>query len=297
MITRPMLAVAAELDQVMFPVIGSPKLDGIRCLKVAGYIVSRSFKPIPNNFIRDTLERSHPDGIDGEIMIEGATFSEITSAVMSEDGEPNFVYHMFDYVQDGLDKPYVERLADLRTVVLPYSKIVPTKRLNNAAELAQYELECLAAGYEGVMIRSIGGRYKCGRSTIREGLLLKIKQWDDFEAKIVGFVEKMHNENEAEENELGLSKRSTAKAGMVPANTLGKFLVHSMADVMNIKVGDELKVGSGEGLTAALRQTVWDNKEDYLNKIIKCVYQKCGAKDKPRFITFGGFRDPRDMSK
>lgn len=48
-ITKPMLAASLDsLDSVNFPVYVTPKLDGIRCLKVGGEIVSRSFKPIRN---------------------------------------------------------------------------------------------------------------------------------------------------------------------------------------------------------------------------------------------------------
>lgn len=294
-----MLATPADVEEVTFPVIASPKLDGIRCLKISGKAVSRSFKPISNHFIRTEIEKFLPDGIDGEIMLDGATFSEITSAVATEDGTPNFVYHAFDYVaSDNLNRPYKERLKDLEVVCvnIPYVRIVETRLIANLDQLEKYEEECLEKGYEGVMLRSPQGPYKCGRSTLKEQYLLKIKRFDHFEAKIVDFLEQMHNDNEKEENELGLTKRSTSKDGMSPAGTLGKFVVESLAEAVNIKSGDQLKVGSGSGLTKELRQLVWNNKEKFLGKLIRCKYQKVGSKDKPRFITFDGFRDKWDMS-
>jgi len=298
MITRPMLAETIEVfEDISYPKIASPKLDGIRCLKVGGKALTRSFKPIPNRFIRTTIERIFPDGVDGEIMINGKSFSEGSSGdIMSEDGEPDFVFCLFDYVKDNLDKPYQKRLVDLATLAgLEYSRILITSVVNNADELRLLEDKYIEEGYEGIMVREPNGPYKCNRSTLKEGYLLKAKEFEHFEVRITSFLEQKTNENEKKKNDLGLSKRSTAKAGMKLAGTLGKFIAASMADVLNIKVGDQLKIGSGEGLTKKLRQDVWDNQDKYVGKIIRCKYQKKGAKDKPRFITFNGFRDERDM--
>lgn len=215
---------------------------------------------------------------------------------MSEDGEPDFVFCLFDYVKDNLDKPYQKRLVDLATLAgLEYSRILITSVVNNADELRLLEDKYIEEGYEGIMVREPNGPYKCNRSTLKEGYLLKAKEFEHFEVRITSFLEQKTNENEKKKNDLGLSKRSTAKAGMKLAGTLGKFIAASMADVLNIKVGDQLKIGSGEGLTKKLRQDVWDNQDKYVGKIIRCKYQKKGAKDKPRFITFNGFRDERDM--
>lgn len=298
MITRPMLAVSLEeesLSQLSFPMIGSPKLDGIRCLKVNGKALTRTFKPIPNHFIREYIENNFPDGLDGEVMIDGAHFNQISSAVMSRDGEPDFVFYAFDYVQSNLDKPYQERLVDLSKLNDPRLKVLNHEVLSNIEEINQYENQCLDQKFEGIMLRLPSSPYKCGRSTAREQYLLKIKRFDHIEATIYGFSEKLTNTNVAEENELGLTKRSHAKDGMKPAGTLGKFQVKALQDAVGIKAGDTLEVGSGKGLTKNLRQLIWNNQQDYVGKIIRCKYQKSGAKDKPRFITFDGFRDEKDM--
>src|SRR4051812_44778849 len=100
MITKPMLAVAAEdLTALKFPLLATPKLDGIRCVVVGGKAMSRSFKPIPNDWVRSEIERTCPDGFDGEIMIKGADFNAAQSQIMSRDGKPDFEYHVFDYVR------------------------------------------------------------------------------------------------------------------------------------------------------------------------------------------------------
>ena len=325
MIKKPMLAESVDLvyddelseeenykldlknlkAQIEFPVICSTKLDGIRCLKVDGKALTRKFLPIPNTHIRTQIEKYLPDGIDGEIMMKEADgtwshFNDISSAVMSEDGQPEFFFCAFDLVTDDLTKGYKERLEDLenysKSSKIPFLIVLEDHDINNEEELLEFEKQCIENEDEGVMIRSLKGPYKCGRSTLREGFLLKLKRFKHFEARITGFIEGKTNTNKAKKDALGHTKRSMAKAGMKPAGTLGKFIAESLEAVINIKVGGEVKVGSGTGLTKVLRKEIWDNREDYVGKIIRCKYQSSGAKDKPRFITFDGFRDERDMS-
>lgn len=69
--------------------------------------------------------------------------------------------------------------------------------IGSAAELAAYKEKCLSEGYEGVMVRDPAGPYKCGRSTVREGWLLKIKRFEDGEAEVLETYEGMSNYNEA----------------------------------------------------------------------------------------------------
>src|SRR5262245_16576926 len=98
-IERPMLAeTLKELSQIKFPVLLTPKLDGIRCLKVNGRAVSRKFLPIPNHHVRTLIEQHLPDGVDGELMCPGAMFNQTTSRIMSQEGTPDFEYYVFDVV-------------------------------------------------------------------------------------------------------------------------------------------------------------------------------------------------------
>ena len=296
MISKPMLAVPIEdLSKLKFPLIASPKLDGIRCLIIDGKAVTRKFLAVPNDYIRNTLEELNVSNLDGEIMIKGEGFNQIQSKVMSKDGEPEFEYHIFDYVKETLTDPFIDRVDDLEEYYnqnkdqFPFLKLVPQRELRFIKDLYTFENECVEAGYEGTMVRSTGSPYKCGRSTLREGYLLKIKRFDDSEAIITGFGELMHNKNTKEINELGLSKRSTKKEGKVPANTLGQFFATDLISKTDIKVG------TGEGLTKKLRKEIWDNRDKYLNKTIKYKYQGIGPDGKPRFPTFLGFRDERDI--
>jgi DNA ligase-1 len=296
MITRPLLA--ATLDDIAslkFPVLATPKLDGIRVLKVDGKAVTRRFKPIPNKHIRHLLEKHLPDGIDGEIMTEG-TFNDIQSKVMSHEGEPEFTFYVFDYVKDSLTKPYKDRMLDmvngLESVVknstLPFSiNLLTPVLVRTVDELLEFESQCLEHGFEGVMIRQPGSKYKCGRSTLKEQILLKLKRFYDAEAKVIGFEEKMKNDNKLERDEFGLAKRSSKKDGMIPADTLGALIVE------DLKTG--VKFGLGSGFDDELKKEIWSHQRKYKNKIVKYKYQSVGVKDAPRFPVFLGFRSKLDL--
>lgn len=302
MITRPLLAGKLETEEdfktLNYPLIATPKLDGIRVLKINGKVVTRTFKELPNRYVRTKLEEILPDNIDGEVMLqEHNTFNDIQSQIMSFDGEPDFTFHAFDYIKDDLDKPYKDRLDDLFSVITEINSLntdlsnriiaVNPQYINNLSELLEFDNYCINNNFEGIMIRTPNSRYKCGRSTMKEQILLKIKKFVDSEAKILGFVEKLTNTNEKTKDEFGLSKRSSKKEGLVPANTLGAV------EVMDIHSGVTFEVGSG--FDDKLKLEIWNNKDFYLNKIIKYKSQPFGQKDKPRIPVFLSFRHEDDI--
>jgi len=297
-ITKPMLAASLDtLESIVYPVLASPKIDGIRCLKVGGKAVSRKFKDIQNHYIRKMLSKILPEGSDGEIVV-GDTFQETSSAVMSHDGEPNFTFCMFDLVQGNLEEPFQSRIYhagqwiqsnDCELDVLSHVNLVPHVEIRNEEELLAYEADILELGYEGVMLRSPHGPYKCGRSTLKQGYLVKLKRFVDGEAEILSITEMMENKNTAETDELGYTKRSGHQANFVGKNTLGSF------QVMDLETGIEFDIGTGEGLTQELRKELWEMGDELVGKIIKYKSQPTGVKTAPRFPVFLGFRDPGDM--
>jgi DNA ligase 1 len=290
-ITKPMLASKCENPHLLpFPVLATPKLDGIRCLKIGGKALTRSFKPISNRFAREWIEANLPDGVDGELMLRGGTFNQTTSAIGARDGQPDFVFHIFDFVDESTELPYAERMK--RLDALPEStrivKVMPVW-IRNAAELATYEEECLAAGYEGVMVRTPHSPYKCGRSTEREAWLLKIKRFEDAEAVVLEPYEGMTNQNVAELDAFGRTKRSLAQAGMIGRGELGGFIVR------HLSTGVEFRLGYNHVVGGIDRVTLWMKREVLVGKVVKFSHQPSGAKEAPRFPKFIGFREAWDM--
>lgn len=301
---RPMLASPVDLAKLAFPVLVSPKLDGIRCLAMNGRAMSRSMKPIPSAHVQAFFAQHADllDGLDGELIVGDPTASDVfrttTSAVMADDKVFDFTYAVFDrwdspvrFAQRLIEVAgRVERLALETGSSVRLVTMVPHVVVYNQAELDAQEADALAVGYEGLMLRSVDGPYKQGRSTAREGWLLKLKRHEQDEAEIIGFEEEMENTNEAVKNELGRTKRSSAKEGMVGKARLGNFL----ARMVNGRfAGVEFSVGSG--IDHAERERVWANRDAMLGRIITVEHFPIGAKDAPRFPRFKGYRDTRDM--
>lgn len=283
---KPMLAVAWEPDKVQFPVIASKKVDGFRCLIHNGTAYSRNLKPIPNRHVQEQIGKLKGlyDGHDGEIIVgnmnDPDVYRNTSSGVMSFDGEPNFLFWSFDR-WDLPHLPYEERLKHVQS-----SCALDYVYCNSMEELLSLENKWVEEGYEGLMIRSIKGPYKYGRSTAKEGHLLKVKRFLDSEAKVIGFEERMHNANEATVDYLGHTKRSSHKENMHPMDTLGA-LICELSDGQTFKIGT--------GLDDAQRKEIWMNTHLYLNQFVKYKYVDVGRKNLPRFPVFLGFRPLEDM--
>jgi DNA ligase-1 len=292
---KPTLAVAADFSKIKYPVYASPKLDGIRCSIVDGKALSRTLKPIPNKAVYAFLSDMQFNGLDGELISGTPTASDVynktVSQVMAHDkGLEDIRYYVFD--KHNIALPYDSRLHALNDPAYDGSNQIPICVLEQAHivcedDMLEYEAEKVAKGYEGIILRAPDAPYKHGRSTVNEGYLLKVKRFEDSEAEIIGFEEEMFNGNCAETNELGRTKRSTAKAGLSGKGTLGAFLVR------DIHTGIEFSVGTG--LTALQRGTFWQRQDEYLGKLAKYKFFPVGVKIAPRHPVFLGFRDKGDL--
>ena len=290
---KPTLAVAADFSKIKYPVYASPKLDGIRCSIVDGKALSRTLKPIPNRHIYSQLSQLHLNGLDGELIVGSPTsktcYTDSVSNVMAFDKVPDYTYYVFDV--HGNSFPFSQRreqLLDWDLYPNRQIEVLEQALIQCEDDMLEYEAEKVAEGYEGIILRSPEAPYKFGRSTVNEGYLLKVKRFEDSEAEIIGFEEEMFNGNDAEVNELGRTKRSTAKAGLSGKSTLGAFLAR---DVVS---GVEFSIGTG--LTALQRGVFWARQDEYLGKLVRYKHFPVGAKDRPRHPVFTGFRDPRDLS-
>ena len=283
---RVMLATDYEPEKLRFPVLASPKLDGIRAYVKDGVVLSRQNKPIPNKHVQKLFGKH--EHFDGELIVGSPTdpmcYRNTMSGVMSEDGEPDVTFYVFDHLGDG-SVPYHVRLAVINAHRFEAVSALGQIYLESHDALKRYEAHCLTSGYEGVILRCPNAPYKQGRSTVKEGYLLKVKTFLDDEATIVAFVERMHNTNEATVSETGYTKRSSHQAGKVGRGDLGALVVEWGPHVFNI----------GTGFTDAERQHIWDNQNKYLGALVKFKYFPVGGYEAPRHPVFAGFRDRRDV--
>ena len=285
---KPMLASPADLKSLRFPLLGSPKLDGIRAAKHRGQLLSRTLKQIPNLHIQEAAQ-SWGDGLDGELIVGSPTDPDVyrntVSGVMSITGTPNFTYWIFDIHER--DSRYADILHELQLHSTSHASIsvLPQQVLSSIDDVLEYESARVDEGYEGVILRDPGAPYKFGRSTAKEGYLLKLKRFEDSEAEILSVIEEMHNGNEATTDELGRTKRSSHQANKTGKGRMGALLVR------DIKTGVEFQIGTG--FDDADKEWFWNS--NVRGRLIRYKYFPVGVKTRPRHPVYIGLRDKRDL--
>ena len=321
---RPMLAVPVpeELGTDLFlPAYVSNKIDGVRAVVRDGVVLSKTFEPIPNRFIQHTLGQRQFEGLDGELTVgppydrtgDDPVLNRTMSGAMTAQGEPDFLFHIFDFCNAGATTtPFGQRLSMLEQAFSepyyaghPRVELLEQKLVHDSAALALMQEDALECGYEGLILRNPRGGYKFGRSTdnpegarrngssdgklLQEWVMLKLKQFSDGEMRITGGEVMMRNENEQEENALGLAKRSTAREGLVPAGVLGALVG------VDCKSGKPMRIGSG--FTARQRAELWAVLPQLTGALVRYRHFEHGVKDAPRHAVFDAFVHPMTVGE
>lgn len=299
---RPMLSAKVEsIEDLPYPLLASPKLDGVRALVVNGVLVSRNLKPIPNAWCRALFGGAHMEGLDGELIVGDAfvpgVFDRTQSGVMSRDGKPDVRFHVFDHWKE--HGGYGARMAQVRRQMSDGRfgdevVKVPQHKVFKPSELQAYEQECVDKGFEGVMLRKLAADtpYKFGRSTLKEALLMKLIRRNTMEGVVVDAVEQLHNANEKTVDARGYAKRSKVKANLVPTGKLGALVLTADRDT-KAPVITTFEVGTG--MTDAQRVEFWHTRKSLIGKIVTVEYRELTKDNVPRFPTFKGFRHKDDI--
>lgn len=267
------------LHALSYPLIASPKYDGIRALSIDNAPVSRHAKLLPNLDLQYAFKHMPP--LDGEVLVPG-DFNKIQSAIMSQNTciADKLSYFVFDTTEVHWHKRhYIDRLEHTKTLLLEapaFVKLAPTKVCHTPEEVLAFYEEVLAYDhpwdYDGLILRSLHAPYKYGRSTLKQEWMLKMKPWQDAEGIIVGFEELMHN----------LDTSCKRKENMVPGGMLGKFIVEWN--------GKTFSVGGGKNLTVERRIHYWNNRPQYLGKRLTFKYLGLSEYGIPRHPNYKGIR-------
>lgn len=299
---KPLLAPNEKIDlnKIKYPLLASTKLDGIRCIFYKGKILSRSLKQIQNKQLRERFEviRKYSEDtqciLDGEIYSPKLTFQEITHFVMTQDLEDeqlpeHLKFYCFDSInKDNFNEEFQwrgQRIPSLSCQWADLLEIVFEKLVASAQEVEKYFEEVLKNGYEGLILRDPKGRYKCGRGTVKEGIIYKVKPFVTFDAKIIGVVQSTQVNEDAEKktNELGRSVTSKKKDDRHLIEKASAFLVEYDGKPLKVVLAmtDEEKVA------------VWTDKEEYIGKTIEYKGMIVGSKDVPRHPVMIRFREDK----
>lgn len=296
---KPLLAATLKDDDDVESVLktnhklfASPKLDGVRCLIVDGVPVSRNLKPIRNQFIQDLF--TGIPAMDGELIIgdprDPDCFNKSQSGVMSQAGPSNFKFYVFDIPDvEAADLPFekryriaYDRRRGMKAALKKKISLVPQTKLSTMDQVHEIEQRYVSSGFEGIMLRTVDGAYKHGRSTLKEGILMKLKRFETAEAKVVGFEPLYVNENGFSLDKLGRQVRTSHKKGLVETESLGALVVK------DIETGTKFSIGTG--FTLQQRIKFWETRDEIKGKVLSYKFQKSGTVDKPRFPVFLGWR-------
>jgi DNA ligase-1 len=276
-------------------VIVEPKLDGVRVVVICDVdkdevkLFSRNGKELSNfptiNKTFDNIldQMSESMVFDGEVMSDDfqTLMREIhrKSGAKTQDAKLNlfdclplseFKNGGSNSVNDGILKRK-EMLESFKFHLTPNIHLVEYVKMNLSDEdgqkqFADYNKMCIDRGFEGIMVKPVGGIYECKRST----LWLKVKPFIEVSLKVI----------DTEEG----TGRNIGKLGalIVEGKDSGKFI----------------KTNVGSGLTDSDRETYWKAKDKLIGQVVEvradAITQNQNATDEyslrfPRFLRFRGF--------
>ncbi len=292
---NPMLACDWDENKIKFPKLAQPKIDGVRAINMLGGFTGRSKEPFKNKYTTKLYSHSALIGFDGELCAGPETASDLcrktVSAVNTINGEPFTLWWVFDYVTpETKSLVYYDRFLAMQNRVeeLKHShpelalhlRVIPeVYSINNMEDLVECDAYFLAKGYEGTILRDPHGKHKAGRTTAREGTLMRIKRFVEEDAVVLEIQEGQSNQNEATTNALGHTERSSHQENMVPNGMVGNMKCRT------VKTGEIITVAPG-CMTHEERLVYFKDQTLLLNKTIKYKHFPKGVKNLPRFATF-----------
>lgn len=276
---KPMLAATIKPEDVKYLTgnryYASNKIDGIRLFEKNKKLLTRTGKELPNKKVSDYI-KSCLDSIrlndclnfDGEVVIEDFTgngsFSQTQSLCMSKNASIPSGFRLRFYIFDLLcNVPFKDRMQHLNKLDENPTVIVLRQELVDKDLIMQYydkerQFHIFTdRQFEGIMLREENSLYKYGRSTINEGSLIKIKEFERDTGVIIG------------------TQELKDKYGNLKG-TLGSFIVMWKDNLFNV----------GTGFTDMQRASFWEERTLLIGKKILFQYQLAGMKNCPRIPSF-----------
>jgi len=265
----PMLAhkFSDRKHNVTFPCFVQPKLDGMRMLFNGERAWSRGNKEILPSVIDHLLCKTQGYILDGELILPGNGPLQDTMSAAKK-FRPGISDQLQYWVYDIVDptKTYAERKKILEGLHSDFKNpsIILTPTFGCISETGVHILheQFIGSGYEGTMIRNSAGKYEIGH---RSPSLLKLKNFQDSEFKIVGF-------------EQGEGSFSGAMIFVCESSSGKTFNV--------------LPKGTME-----YRQSLWDDRETLVNKYLTVQYQTLTNDGIPQFPIGIAIRNDGDFER
>jgi DNA ligase 1 len=300
---EPQLAPHKILDLLSFPypLLASEKLNGVRALVIGGQTFSRRGKIFPSFeievFFKHLQDLSHQYGLvfDGEIYSPSVRGSQLAGICNSyhKSFPSDISFYAFDLLslRDWTcpSRDFEHRLKDLIEVGEKhrpaFMKIVDQKLVSTPQEVSDLYEKILSEGGEGLILRSPRGIYKHGRCTINEGNVFKLKKFDLYDAKLIGY-----------------EFQSTIKAGVIrefdefgkmktPQKNDERTFDYSKAGVLIGEMEGGLTVRIGSGLSYLEKKAIVDHWDRYKDRFFSFKASSLDKKDRLIWPTFVSWRD------
>jgi len=286
---EPMLAKEFDARWVDGGFYLQPKLNGHRIIWDGKRLWTRQGKPVVSvpGLIAE-LELLFADKpLDGELYSHGMSFQKITQTgrrTVNIVDDPNLCMYVYDVpIADTkfsdrwklIDSEYrstIEQSQRIRVVPIRYYDHSKAVHL-----LLPHTLNVFAGEYEGTMLRTENGMYRFGK---RSSDLLKIKQFQDTEAEVVG-----------------VTQLNTFEKVIVPAGTPGSRKKSNGTYVKNGDATPQPMIGAlvcelpngtrfeiGSGFTQAERKQFWQSPP--IGKQVTFQYQELTPDGVPLFPSY-----------
>ena len=200
-IVFPMLAqdFSKHKSKISYPVFIQPKLDGYRMIynSLTKYCNSRQGKEFEilkeTDLYKELINITNNITLDGELYIHNGIFENLGILRKKKLKNDELIklnqieYHVYDIIDE--KTPYQTRYNTLQELFKNNTflkiKLVNTLSADSEQDLINKHINFVNDNYEGSIVRTISGKYKC---KARSADLLKYKDFDDAEFKIVGFT-------------------------------------------------------------------------------------------------------------
>lgn len=247
-----------------FPCIAEYKYDGLRLISFVSKdgvtYLSRSGKPsnFCNGLFDDELmkmmeEAGKPIVVDGEVL--GSSFQESAMAKgrKNVEAKKKLCYTAFDWMtmDEWFNGSAIRRQGARTNTLLHMIHSLELKKVKNTAyiyvdnldEAKKFYGEALKAGYEGLIIKDVDAKYEWKRSDA----WTKWKPVQTFDLKLVEVIK-------------GKGKYS---------NTCGALLLKGKDEN-----GNKIDTKMGSGMSDAVRELFWRNRNSYIGKTIEVEAQE-----------------------
>jgi len=272
---------------IVFPAFAQAKIDGHRAYGTGAKLLSRGGDPVPGYPNMPHLQKEMelfceflPDGVwyDGELYTQELPFEMVSRCIRKAKAVDDLVpliplvkFYVFDLFDPSRPEwPADERQRLLKTRVantpgLQHIIRVPVQVVHNEEELLAFHDECVAAGFEGVIVRNMAGLYMIGH---RSKDVQKHKNFKDEEFIIVNFKEAMDHTYDRNKKPIELP---------------------TVVWMCQTQDGNEFEVRPTGSLS--YRHNLLANGDKHVGKKLIVRYQNMTEYNVPRFPVGKGFRE------